>query len=757
MGGEPTFVSIDDMEGEEWNNAALGEKKRELSGALLKRLRERLAPGGMLHYGQGKWYPGEPLPRWALTLFWRRDGKPVWRNDRWLADERQDYGFDAAAAERLMTHITKGLGLPEKRVVTAYENSAYYLWKESTLPRNVTPENSKLKDPLERKRLARLFARGIDAPAGYALPLKHVSVGDEDYWQTGPWPFRVGKLLLVPGDSPMGLRIPLDSLPWRRPDELEPDRDPFEDLSQIGDRRRQRSEARDVPREIVHTALCVEAREGRLYIFMPPLTRFEHYLELIEVIGAAAAKTRLPVVLEGYEPPRDPRMELLKITPDPGVIEVNIHPAGSWKALVENTRVLYEEARLTRLGTEKFMLDGRHSGTGGGNHVTLGGPTPAESPFLTRPHVLRSLITFWQHHPALSYLFSGLFIGPTSQAPRIDEARDDNLYELEIAFDQLPGKDSEHPWLVDRVLRNFLVDLTGNTHRAEFCIDKLYSPDSAAGRLGLVEFRGFEMPPHPEMSLAQMLLIRALFACFLKRPYHHRLIRWGTELHDRFMLGHYIWEDMNDVVSFLRDQGYEFELEWFEAFREFRFPRIGGMNAGGMSLELHTALEPWHVLGEESSGQGTSRYVDSSVERLQVSVHGMTSDRHIVTCNGRRVPLRASGVRGHYVGGVRYKAWEPHSALHPTIETHTPLVFDVVDVANRRSIGGCTYHVSHPGGRNYDTFPVNANEAEARRQARFWAHGHQQGTIDIPPEETRPEQPYSLDLRFAPPKIGGKS
>ena len=749
MGGEPTFVSIDDMEGAQWNSAALGEDKRKLAGELLLRLKSQFADGGMLHFGQGKWYPGEPLPRWALSLFWREDGHPLWKDETLIADETRDYGYGIKEADKLMKEITKQIGLPPKRIVSGYENTAYYLWKESTLPKNVTPEDSKLKDPLERKRMARLFEAGLDTPSGYALPVKFVPEGASNgYWKTSPWPFRSGHLLLIPGDSPMGFRIPLDSLPWQLPDDVEPELDPFADRAPLKKSRSRKAKenAQDAPREVIHTAVCVEPRNGRLYVFMPPLSRVDYYVDLLQCVEAAAKKLKLSLVIEGYEPPRDPRLKLLQITPDPGVIEVNIHPATNWEDLKNNTEILYEEARQTRLGTEKFMLDGKHSGTGGGNHVTLGGATPEESPFLKRPHLLRSLITFWQQHPSLSYLFSGMFIGPTSQAPRVDEARDDNLYELEIAFELLPKGDSKKPWMVDRILRNFLVDLTGNTHRSEFCIDKLYSPDSPSGRRGLVEFRAFEMPPH-----AQMLLVRALVAHFWKHPYKGKLVRWGTELHDRFMLGHYIWEDMGQVVDFLRDAGYAFELQWFEAFREFRFPRIGTINVEGMQLDLHSALEPWHVLGEESTGQGTSRYVDSSVERLQVSVHGMPRDRYIVTCNGRKVPLRASGVRGHYVGGVRYKAWEPYSALHPTISQHTPLVFDVVDVANRRSVGGCTYHVSHPGGRNYETFPVNAMEAEARRNARFWPNGHTQGRMDIPPEEPHPEQPYSLDLRFPAP------
>jgi uncharacterized protein (DUF2126 family) len=798
MGGEPTFVSIDDMDSPEWNTAALGPTKRPLAGDLLQRLARRFAPGAALHCGQGKWYPGEALPRWALGCFWRKDGKPVWRNNKLLLVKEKNLHHGYAEAQRFALALSRRLGVNPRHVMPGYEDTLHQLWRESGVPINLDPLKADLRDPMERQLLAAALSRGLDHPVGYVLPLRWDH--NAKTWQSSPWTFRRDHLFLLPGTSPMGLRLPLDSLPWVAEEERETthERSLFEPLPALGDYygevARRYSEtvppapahngvhdqtladeapgASDVVMPVAHTAVCVEPRDGCLHVFLPPLEYLEHYLHLIAAVEAAAQELNLPVMLEGYDPPRDWRLHRLLVTPDPGVIEVNIHPAHSWGELVENTTVLYEEAHLTRLGTEKFMLDGRHSGTGGGNHITIGGATPVDSPVLRRPDLLRSLVTYWQHHPGLSYLFSGMFIGPTSQAPRVDEARNELLYELEIAFQQMPRGEVPQPWLVDRLLRHLLVDLTGNTHRAEFCIDKLYSPDSAQGRLGLVEFRAFEMPPHSRMSVVQMLLLRALLARFWRDPYAKPLVRWGTELHDRFMLPHYVWADLREVVRELRDSDYPFQPEWFAPFLEFRFPHYGTVRVQDIHLELRMALEPWHVLGEEVSTVGTARFVDSSVERLQVKVTGLTDGRHIVVCNGRRVPLHNTGTHGEYVAGVRYRAWHPPSALHPTIGVHAPLVFDIIDGWNGRSIGGCTYHVGHPGGRNYEVFPVNAYEAEARRISRFWGYGHTPGLLHppleysplsrffptghppgpmAPPEEERnPEYPYTLDLRRAP-------
>jgi uncharacterized protein (DUF2126 family) len=778
MGGEPTFVSIDDMDGAEWNTAALGPHKRERAEVLLRRLWQRFATGGVLHYGQGKWYPGEPLPRWALNCLWREDGAPVWQRADLLSDPTAPGAADAEAASAFARRLATRLGIRANNVEAGYEDVLYYLWKEGTLPENVDVLDSRLEDKLERARLRRLFERGLDQVVGYALPLGWDH--DADRWTSSPWTFRRGHMFLLPGDSPMGLRLPLDALVWEKPELRQPliDADPFaprgalpgagrglgpgavserytawqtgapdDSLRAHGLSEQGVADAEHEGPWFVRTAMAFEPRDGNLHVFLPPLADAAHWLDLVGEIERTASELGQPIVLEGYPAPHDPRLKRFSVTPDPGVIEVNVHPAHSWQEMVDNTEVLYEEARLARLGTEKFMLDGRHTGTGGGNHVTLGGPSPADSPILRNPQVLGSLVRYWQNHPALSYLFSGMFIGPTSQAPRVDEARDDALYELGIAMQRLPQGEVPAPWLVDRVLRNLLVDMTGNTHRAEFCIDKLYSPDSSTGRLGLVEFRGFEMPPHARMAMVQGLLLRSLVSRFWQAPYEQDLVTWGTELHDRFMLPHFVARDMADVVGDLQRWGYPIEPAWFDPFVEFRFPRYGTINVDDVEMELRFAIEPWHVLGEEVTAQGTARFVDSSVERLQVKVNGMTDARHVVTCNGRRLPLRSTGRRGEFVAGVRYKAWNPPSGLHPTIPVHAPLTFDIVDAWSQRSLGGCTYHVAHPGGRNYETLPVNAYEAESRRLARFWPVGHTAGPVAVPDEVPSCDHPYTLDLR----------
>ena len=772
MGGEPTFVSVDDMESAQWNTAADGADKRILAHDLIFRLRKNFGPDGMIHYGQGKWYPGEPLPRWQYGLFWRKDGVPLWRNTRLIAREeriekiapeaptRKSQPADAAT---FIAELARHLAVSGDNITPAYEDSLYWLWKEGKIP------------------------AGLNSPVGYTLPLKWNYWTSK--WSSCKWTLKREQLFLVPGNSPIGLRLPLDSLTAvakdKEPQRVE--RSLFEELPALRDysstvtnryERQTPQPHRNGPNrepgkevEVIKTTLCTEVRNGILYIFLPPMDYLEHYLDAISSIEATAEKLDMPVRIEGYEPPRDYRLERLVVSPDPGVIEVNIHPATNWKDLVHTIDTLYEQAFLSRLGTEKFMLDGRHTGTGGGNHITIGGSKPADSPLLRRPDLLRSLITYWQHHPGLSYLFSSAFVGATSQAPRMDEGLDDRTYEMELAFSQVPDSGFIPFYLVDRIFRHLLTDLTGNTHRSEFCIDKLYSPDTSAGRLGILEFRAFDMPPHRQMSLVQMLLIRALIAKFWRQPYKHNLVRWGTELHDKFLLPHYVRQDLQEVVNDLNEAGYPFSLSWFDPFLEFRFPHYGTVKLQGIEMEVRMGIEPWNVLGEEMSSSGTARYVDSSLEKIEIKLKGLNGSRYALLCNGLRVPLVATGVKEEYVCGIRYRAWQPPSALHPTIGVDAPITFDIVDTWNSRSIGGCTYHVAHPGGRSYEVFPVNSYEAESRRVNRFTTTSFTQDPLqpepgpglsairryitqdrlpflcDPPEESVSKEFPYTLDLR----------
>ena len=762
------------------------------------KLKDHFGPNGFVHMGQGKWYPGEPLPRWQYALYWRKDGLPTWSEPTLWADPHKDYELKPEIANTFLKKLAYYLGVAEQNVKAAYEDAFYFLWEAGNLPVNIDPLKVPAGDKPERKKLAELLEEGISDAVGYVLPLQWDH--SQQTWASCYWEFSRNELFLIPGDSAIGLRLPLDRLAYMSPKQQPVLREesplnqegeltsPETVNTTIGSRA---GGAHELPTssplengevsfqpthyiQTIKTALSAEVREGKLYIFLPPVETMEMFLDLLASIEKVAKELETPIILEGYQAPYDARMTKLVVAPDPGVIEVNIHPASDWQTIVQNYDTLFELARECKLGAEKFMLDGKHTGTGGGNHITLGGKSPVESPFLRRPDLLRSFVNFWQNHPGLSYLFSSAFVGPTSQSPRVDEGRQSMLYELEIAFRELERQENPPPWIVDRLFRNLLIDITGNTHRAEFCIDKLYSPDSQSGRLGILEMRGFDMPPHKELCLAQLLLIRALTAVFWKHPYKKKLVRWGAALHDKFLIYHFVKEDLAEVVDYLNEHGVAFQLAWLEPFFEFRFPILGKVNMGDVKLHIRAGIEPWNVLGEEMSNSGTARFVDSSVERIEVTVEGLQPERYQLLCNQTNVPLTETGVSGKYVAAIRYKAWNPPSALHPTIGEDVPLVFDVYDTWNNRSIGGCTYHVSHPGGRNYDTFPVNSFEAEARRTNRFWEYNHTPKAVEqiksqgnaanvglryvsttheiqenvtfntMPPD---PEYPYTLDLR----------
>ncbi len=770
MGGEPTFVAREGAAATEWSTAADGEEKRRLATRLAERLRDLAAKGGLVHRGQGKWYPGEALPRWQIALQWRTDGEPLWSRpdllvDPWRTAEPQ--ADPRARAEALARELVRRLGLPAAQLLPAYEDPLAALVAEVARPAGPPPDPdgpAGRVDPADAASVAALD-RAVTDPVAWVLPLQ-TDEGTDETWTSPAWRFRRGRLVLVPGDSPAGLRLPLASVAWQDP-EAPGEPSYLEVAAPLVD---------DVPPVRVvapdkrsTTALVVEARDGLVHVFLPPAAALEDYVALVRLLDGAADALDQPVVVEGYGPPPDARLAQLVVTPDPGVIEVNLPPSRTWDELRDLTATLYRTARECGLATEKFELDGLHTGTGGGNHLTLGGARPVDSPLLRRPDLLVSLVTYWQRHPSLSYLFSGRFVGPTSQAPRFDEARPEAAYEMEIAAAEVARLAAEQrdkglaprPWLVDRALRHLLTDLTGNTHRAELCLDKLYSPDSSRGRLGLLEMRGFEMPPHHEMALVQALLVRSLVAMLWEEPVSGPLVRWGTALHEDFLLPEGARRDAAEVLADLRASGIDVEDSWLDPFLEFRFPRIGlaqvALPGGGHAeLGLRQAIEPWHVLGEETSLGGTARYVDSSLERLQVTARGIDPHRHLVTCQSVPVPLAPTGAPGELYAGVRYKAWQPWSALHPSIGVHSPLHFDVVDIASQTSLGGATYHVVHPGGRSYDHPPVNAQEAEARRATRFEPRGHTAGALDVAAMVERgrraasEEYAHTLDLRRVP-------
>jgi uncharacterized protein (DUF2126 family)/transglutaminase-like putative cysteine protease len=742
MGGEPTFVGLDDPESPQWNIEALGAAKRTRGLALIRALRERLVPGAVLHYGQGKWYPGEPLPRWAFGCFWRADGVPVWENTNLIALEnatadRPD-GFGLDDAFKFTEALTRRLQVSSENVLPAYNDDA-----------------------------------GALEPVGYIVPLRRRQSDGRLFWSSQLWFDRLERLLLSPGDSPVGYRISTESMPWVAPDELayeyeaQPIHGKLEARIKLPPRplRRmdlfQRNPASDplpalsstaeTATELIRPALCVQAREGRLHIFLPYASKLADYLDLLAAVEDTCQYLGMPVWLEGYPPPSDPRLRSFSVTPDPGVLEVNLPPASTWDELVQFNRVLFEEARRNRLTAEKFAYDGSHIATGGGSHIVIGGATILDSPFLRRPALLRSMLSFWQNHPSLSYLFSGMYVGPTSQSPRVDEARTEALYELEVAFSNLPVNDCS-PHLLDGLFRHLLVDVTGNSHRAEFCIDKLYPPVGFGLRLGLLELRAFEMAPQVRMGLVAMLLIRALVSVFWKRPFGGELIRWDTALHDRFMLPHFVQRDFHDVLAYLRDSGHSFEDKWFVAHYEFRFPKIGAISVAGVELELRHALEPWNVLAEETSSGRTSRTVDSSFERIQVKLSGVTAEsRYAVACNGRSVPLHPTGTPGETVAAVRYRARQLSEQLHPTIPVHAPLIFDIIDSWRERSIGRCTYHVASLDGFPYSTRPLDVTEAVDRRRGRFQKSAPVPGFRAVPEAETNSVFPMTLDLRLPPP------
>ena len=647
MGAEPTYLDAEQADQPEWSVAAVGEAKWRRAQVLAKRLQTRFAPQGLLQHSQGKWYPDEDSPRWALRCLWHQQESLIVS------------GSQEMSARQLLSALCKSLKVPAS------------------------------------------FCRQVDNHPSQVLLLAYDS---NSGWLSGPWPGK--RLTLLDCTGPAGMR-----LPWKD----------------------------DCP---VRTAVCVTESETGLQVFLPPLSQVSAWLELV----AALRQTDAKMTLSGYAPPipdlQDQGVEgfrQLSVTPDPGVIEVNLHPAGSWNELVEIVTGVDEEARACGLVSHRFGRDGTWQGSGGGCHVVVGGPSPASSPFAQRPDLLRSILVYWNHHPCLSYLFSGLFVGPTCQAPRVDEARHESLYELELAFRELEG--DVDPAMLGRIFRDLLVDVSGNGHRSEICVDKLFDPIAPGGQQGLLEFRALEMGPDPHMNLTLMLLLRALLGRLWKSPERGSLRRLGTELHDRYMLPTFLWEDLMAVLADLREHGLDLEPEWFRPHFEFRFPLLGSCRCAGVLLQLRQALEPWPVLGEGLTSQGTSRPVDSSLQRVEVRLSGLDPELHRIACNGHILPLHALG-QGEWLAAVRFRAWQFAHSLHPTLGVQSPLRFDLLE--GDRILGSCRYHTP-----SWDTLP-QAEEAAQRRLSRFekavrgndWPDGWNE-------PRPNPEFPFTLDLRLA--------
>ena len=686
-GGEPTFIA-DDHENDEWNVAALGPTKLAYGRRFAAALRKRLAPGCLLTHTMGKLYPGEPLPRWAIGLHWRQGehgGQPLADDGLFRIDRKHLQA--TTAADRLAKALPGALGLKGKCTPALEAAGAVLQEIEDKSGRRIVPYFKPGHGFVVPKLTAkdRAALRPFARPVGWVLPLN----GSKGEWTSEPWPLpEPGDLVLWPGQSPIGLRLPLHLLPPR----------------------------------VSRCALTIEVREGELGVFIPPVPTLDDYLDLVAKIEACVRKLKLgPIVLEGYAPPNDGTLTRLNVIADPGVLEVNLPPAADTAGYARYVEALYDAAPECGLRSWKYKYTGRKIGTGGGAHILLGGPTAEMSPFFLRPTLLPSFVRFFQHHPSLSYLFTGLFTGPSSQAPRIDESEYEVPYELEIA---LRGAEAMTPpadkALLDRMLRNLLMDTLGNTHRAEISIDKFWNPFAPNGCLGLVEFRAFEMPPRPAMLMAAVALLRGIGAALLARPFSKPLKRWGPALHDQYAMPHFLRLDMEEVIAFLNRHGFAFDWSHFAEWFDFRFPLVGTLAVAGRSIEFRQAIEPWPVLGEQPDGGGVSRFVDSSTDRLQIAIPDIDwAERHLLLANG--VPLRffRDRERERLVGAVRYRMYTCVPGLQPHIPPQSPLRFELVEHATRRVIAAKTLRNWKPDDQPYEGLPQNDLEAAKRVAERF--------------------------------------
>ncbi|MGI9212205.1 MAG: transglutaminase family protein, partial [Methylococcaceae bacterium] len=705
-----SFVSLAHAYAPEWSTVALGGNKRPLAEELLHRLQQQWATGGIVQETQGEWFGGETLPRWQLQVYFRNDGLPLWHHDALHEVFSRNESLTSGDVYEFARLVTRNLHLSPDSLMPAHEDPLHELWRNrQTL--QFHPPAEALSDADARKQLADRLSETRCDPVAYVLPLRWEPLAGR--WQSGQWTFRRGALYLVPGDSAPGYRLPLGGLPVDDGQESlrNPERCSFEPRPLLPGVHGELS-ARlttllneplldladdDHPQgPIPRTALSFRIRQGRIWIFIPPLTHLEHYLELITALEAAAVKREIPIMLEGYPPPEDPRLGRFSLEPDAAVLKLTLPMTRDWNLSQAALTQAYAEAARLGLHGIHSRNTGTRMGPGGSTDLVLGGEEPADSPFLFRPQLLRSLITHWQHHPALSYFMSGRQIGPSGHAPRPDEGRPDALYELNIALSRIPHTEPALPWIPDRILRHKLADPAGDIRRAEIRIDQLYDPDRIGQRLGRIMLRSFETAENGPLATAQLLLVRALVATLAMRPVTKPLINWGTALHDRYMLPGVLWEDLKAVLAEIRQCGIPLQDEWYKPLLELRFPLLGRTQIGPITLEMRSAHEPWPILAEEVTASGVARFVDSANDRVQIEVFGITPGRHILACNGRRVPLQPTATQGHCIAGIRYKAWNPVATLHPTVPPVYELAFDLIDTWTDKVLGGFTYSPPRP-------------------------------------------------------------
>lgn len=674
MGGEPTFVSAV-PDAAEWNTAAMGDEKLGYARRMTARLIERVYPGALAMQVFGKWYPGEPLPRWnILTLHAEAD--PLWpETERLLLDDVEG-SHPAERAETLARAVAGALAL-EAWLLSAAEGDA---------------ESSE--------------------PSGWVLPLAY----EEGAWRSAEWPFGADEPVpLFSGDSPVGLRLPLHRL---------------ED-------------------DVLRTALTLEVRHGALEVFIPPLD-WGGFKELIRTIRGLAARLDLKdLVFCGYGP-SETRGEVvgLGLAADPGVLEVNLPPCRTWAEYDRTLGQCAEAADAVGLKLCKFQLNGSEYGTGGGAHLAFGGPSRTENPFLERPDRIASILRYWQHHPALSYLFTGQYVGPGSQAPRVDEGPSHGLYELEVACEGL--EDMRHKpdgEQIDQFLKNLLTDSSGNTHRAELCFDKFHNYAMPNGLLGIVELRAFESYRDAETMSLVALFVRSVVARLFKEPFREALKRFGPQLNDRYFLPAFLWEDFEAICADLRAHGFDFDPEWLRPLLEFRCPPVGRLELGDGTVEVRRAFESWPLMAEESRGTATVRVVDNSTDRLQLSLSDPAlAGRGRLLANGVELPFQEVG--GQLVCGLRYKCASAYPALHPHVPIQSPLLLEWVDAESGRTTHAARYHYWNPEGPVYDGRPKTAEEARARREARWQAADDVIGRVaEARKPKLAPEYRVTLDLR----------